>query len=211
MWQFREHKNWNEYHWEREIRRDERRISRYFSELPSCIDLPGEEEMIFNQISGQSDLVPVSGGMQDIRNWSYISGSDDEEEPESDNSSHSHRPGHNCVDILDHLTTDWNILTTTFFDQEPFSHAALGIACAYARLTARTADFVDVDYPENPDARPLKITLGKRCLADLNILVNALRNFQSKCSASGAIDSQIENLSWVRSRIVELLLETQKA
>ena len=37
--------NWNEFQWENEIRRDERRISCYFRELPACLDLPGEEEM----------------------------------------------------------------------------------------------------------------------------------------------------------------------
>lgn len=51
--------NWNEYRWEQEIRRDERRISCYYRELPACLDLPGEEDMIFSSLLSQPDLVPI--------------------------------------------------------------------------------------------------------------------------------------------------------
>ena len=47
---------WNEFQWEEEIRRDERRICGYFHELPSCLDLPGEEEMIYEKLFSQVDI-----------------------------------------------------------------------------------------------------------------------------------------------------------
>ena len=37
------HQHWDEFRWEEEIRRDERRISGYFHELAACLDLPDEE------------------------------------------------------------------------------------------------------------------------------------------------------------------------
>ena len=68
---------WNEFQWEEEIRRDERRICGYFHELPSCLDLPGEEEMIYEKLFSQVDLMPVNGKTGALRNWD--DGEDEEE------------------------------------------------------------------------------------------------------------------------------------
>src|SRR5574344_611219 len=91
MSDFKPQANWNEYQWEHEIRRDERRISRYFRELPACLDLPGEEDMIFNSLLSHTDLVPTAGTPAALRCW-YNSDDDDsddfEDEPETAN-----RPG----------------------------------------------------------------------------------------------------------------------
>ena len=37
---------WNEFDWEKELRKDDERIHTYFRELPSYIDLPNEDELI---------------------------------------------------------------------------------------------------------------------------------------------------------------------
>ena len=58
---------WNEYDWEREIRRDERRIGCYFDLLPNCIDLPNEEDNIYSRIMSRSDLIPKGVS---VNNWS---------------------------------------------------------------------------------------------------------------------------------------------
>ena len=60
---YRPQDNWNEFQWEHEIRRDERRISCYYRELPACLDLPGEEEMIFSSLLSRPDLVPITDAM----------------------------------------------------------------------------------------------------------------------------------------------------
>ena len=44
--------SWSEYDWEREIRKDDARVSAYITELPRYIDLPGKADkklMIFRQ------------------------------------------------------------------------------------------------------------------------------------------------------------------
>ena len=37
---------WNEFDWERELKKDDARISTYMSELPRYIDLPSEDAVI---------------------------------------------------------------------------------------------------------------------------------------------------------------------
>lgn len=75
--------SWNEFQWEKEIRRDERRISCYFRELPGCLDLPGEEEMIFSTLLSSPDLVPTGGNPDSLRFWQRPD-EDDEEYEDSD-------------------------------------------------------------------------------------------------------------------------------
>lgn len=72
--------NWNEYRWEQEIRRDERRISCYYRELPACLDLPGEEDMIFSSLLSQPDLVPIGGNADSLRVWHSESEEEDDDE-----------------------------------------------------------------------------------------------------------------------------------
>ena len=64
--------NWNEFQWENEIRRDERRISCYFRELPACLDLPGEEAMIFDSLASRPDLVPTGSSPEICENAEKI-------------------------------------------------------------------------------------------------------------------------------------------
>ena len=68
------YRNWDEFRWEQEIRRDERRINCYFRTLPACLDLPGEEDMVNSAIAARSDLLPdptLRGNV--ITPWSYQS------------------------------------------------------------------------------------------------------------------------------------------
>jgi len=50
------HNHWDEFRWERELRRDERRISGYFRQLANCLDLPDEEELIYGQLSADLNI-----------------------------------------------------------------------------------------------------------------------------------------------------------
>ena len=85
MGRYLQHKNWDEYKWEEEIRRDELRINRYFFELVPYMDLPGEEEMVIDQLASQSDLVPVGAANSSaLANWCYFANEDESEEDEDD-------------------------------------------------------------------------------------------------------------------------------
>ena len=52
---------WDEFDWERELRKDDGRIHTYLAELPSFIDLPGEEDLIYKRIQRHEELVPHGG------------------------------------------------------------------------------------------------------------------------------------------------------
>ena len=151
------YRNWDEFRWEQEIRRDERRINCYFRTLPGCLDLPGEEEMVNNTIAAQADLMPESQGA--LAPWSYLVQEFGEEEREIP-AAEGRRPGEYIIDSLDKLATQWNLRCAI---KPEIRFAALTLSCAYAKLLARCADFFDVPS-EN---KALKRCLGKRTLRDL--------------------------------------------
>ena len=71
------HQHWDEFRWEEEIRKDERRISGYFHELGACLDLPDEEQLIYDQLAGRNDLV-IADTPDSVRN--IFSDEDDDAE-----------------------------------------------------------------------------------------------------------------------------------
>ena len=162
------HQNWNEFQWEEEIRRDERRISGYFRELAACLDLPDEEELIFGQLSAQTDLVPSADAAESLHNWFTDS---DENEDEQFDSAPAHRGMETAViEELDMLCSEWNILTAVTMP-EGLAAKALGCNCCFAKLLARASDFLN---PGSDCTEALQLSLGKRTLSDLNDMVKAL-------------------------------------
>ena len=156
------HRNWDEFRWEQEIRRDERRINCFFRLLPSCLDLPGEEEMISNSIASHTDLLPDPSIAQgSLPPWSYLAVSDNSDAAPFP--SEGRRPGEYIIESLDKLASQWNIHCAI---TPQIHYAALTVNCAYAKLLARCADFFDT--PEEDAA--LRKCLGKRTLNDLQEL-----------------------------------------
>ncbi len=191
--------HWNEFRWEREIRRDERRISCYYRELPACLDLPGEEEMIFNSLYSQPDLVPASGGADTLRQWPPPFDDDEEEEFIED----ARRPGSEIVTSIDRLAAEWNIVIASILRADLLL-PGLGVACAYAKLLARAVDFVETD-PETPG---LKITLAKRAAADLNELVGALTRIgEAQPSLRPSTKLYTELLAHLREQVLDQLAQ----
>ncbi|MBO5308292.1 MAG: hypothetical protein J6C40_09840 [Lentisphaeria bacterium] len=159
--------SWNEFQWEEEIRRDERRINGYFRDLPSCLDLPGEEDMIYEKLFSRTELMPIQGKTGALRNW--------EEDENNDEDEGNSAPTHKLLVQLDCLAVEWNIITVnTLFPA--FAADGLKIACAYGKLIVRTANFLE----ERQMDFSLRISLGKRCLADLNDLAGSLTEIGRK-------------------------------
>ena len=193
------HRNWNEFQWEKAIRRDEKRIARYFWELPGCLDLPGEEELIFEQMRTETDLIPVGADFDSMRDWCYADSGDDDDERDE---NAPRRPGAEETDRVDRLAAEWNIEVCGAAD-DALLMPALAVACGYAKFLARLIDFVESD-PEKE--KPLMRTLGKRSLADLNELL-ILQDECADCRPElGAfVDDQRERLLQLRERILERL------
>ena len=107
------------------------------------------------------------------------------------------------VDELDMLAAEWNILTA--FRMSPGKQAViLGSCCAFAKLLARCADFLE---PDENCAPALLISTGKRTLHDLSETVEFLTR------ATAAVpelkqDSErfISRLGEIRERLVARLL-----
>ena len=193
--------NWNEFQWEREIRRDERRISCYFGELVSCLDLPGEEELIGGILGERPDLVPTGGPDVLRRERMFFRDGDDEDDDGAENTAPVRRG--NAVDCLDALAVEWNLAVVSRLRSDAFL-PGLGVGCAYAKLLARVADFIDADPASE---RGLKISLGKRALADLNDLIGGLRRLAGfQRSLGSEINSHIARLGQVREQLLDLLI-----
>ncbi len=190
---------WNEFQWEREIRRDERRIACYFRELPACLDLPGEEELISDQLAENSSPVP-SGAPVVFRSRRLFEREERDEDLPADEVTR--RPGSELVSAVDYLASEWNILMISHLRADLMMYG-LGLACAYAKLLSRAADFADAD-PET--ALPLKLSLGKRVLADLNETAGRLDEIADlQHSLRRELTKPRAQLSEIRERTIDLL------
>ena len=197
---------WDESRWEEEIRRDELRINCYFQTLPQCLDLPGEEDMLAETISARPELKSGVPGMNAMSSaWSYLSGDflrgpePDDDDESGDPAFPPRRPGENVVETIDALASAWN--SRCALDMNPFC-GPLGAGCAYARLLARTADFLDV--PDNNPA--LKRCLGKRALADLDETVGAFEVLQEADPERKLVfEFHLRRLAGVREQLNALL------
>lgn len=194
------HQHWDEFHWEEEIRRDERRISGYFRELASCLDLPCEEELIYDQLASQTDLVPSSDAAESLYNW--LNGNEEDADDECAGESRNRRRTVEAatVDELDMLCSEWNILISVPMP-EAVLFAALGTSCAFAKLLARAADFFEPAPGEYTPA--LLLSLGKRTLRDLNDTAARISGFASCNSCFRDKCSELVNrLAEIRERII---------
>ena len=194
------HQHWDEFRWEEEIRRDERRISGYFRELAGCLDLPDEEELIYGQLSSQPDLVPFPETGESLRDYFGSSEDDDDELPE--HPANCRTVESSTVEELDMLCAEWNIFIAAKLPALFYSHA-LGCSCAFAKLLARTADFLE---PEPDTSKALQLSLGKRTLRDLNETVQLLSTmagyhefFREKA------ENLISRLGEIRERLIAKL------
>lgn len=191
------HQYWDEFRWEEEIRKDERRISGYFHELGSCLDLPDEEQLIYEQLAGRSD-VAIAETPDPAR--STFSDEDD-----SDTEEHSPRRSVESatVDELDMLAAEWNILASTGIFRQ-YQPLILGCSCAFAKLLARCADFLE---PDADCTQPLLISTGKRTLRDLNETVQFLdRAAQLLPELQPRVERFISRLGEIRERLISRLL-----
>lgn len=163
-------RGWNEFQWEQELRRDDRRITCYFRELPLCLDLPGEEEMIFEGMQSQPGLVPASAAPGHWRMWDAPVFDRGEDADADDDAPPRRKPGDEWIERLDRLHSEWHAIAALDL-KEPLTEPALGVSCAFGKVIVRLTDFVDT---ESPELLALKICLGKRAIEDINELCGML-------------------------------------
>lgn len=192
------HRDWNEFQWENEIRQDEKRISRYFQELPECIDLPGEEDYIMKKLTGMPDLVPS-------KTDSFIFDFDEDEDSLSSAEWRSRR-GADLYDQLVGISQRWNSLLASELGASMFRRG-LSITCLFGKVISRTVDMVNTE----DDLPGLKISLLKRILHDINALIGLLRSVTfSRRRIVSEIDVACEQLQSCRERAIDYLQETKR-
>lgn len=208
---YQHRKNWDEFQWEEEIRRDEQRISCYFRELSGCLDLPGEEELILNNISATSSD-PV------IHNWSGSSDSswhniwsDDEnnedEEDEDNSPTEEDESDEAVVNMADTLAADWNLFMVSKLRNNLF-RSGLGIACAYGKLLSRLMDYREVDSRYR---LPLKLSLGKRALGDITHLLKELPELAKRQkSLHSLVEMHFEQLLQIREELLNRMEQLRR-
>lgn len=204
-WSFRN--KWSEFDWEREIRKDELRIASYFKTLGTCLDLPGEEEMIFKRLMSQPDLVPTGVANPESLTNPFEQLSEEEAAEEWDETLHK-RGNFEGLRRLEKLSSEWNLLVAHQMPESSFL-AALNVTCHFGKLLSRITNFVDVeDVVEN---RSLRISLLKRSLADLNELIASLENVKAQSGLPEAVFAQFfEKLSFFRESVLDWLGKVRK-
>ena len=200
-WSFRQ--NWDEYTWAKEIRKDELRISGYFRTLPRCLDLPGEEEMIFKKLMSQPELVPtgVSDPQRQLR--SEWEGEDDDADWNEDEVKRN-RNSNELSRRVENLAVEWNVTAVSQFQQASLSDV-MTVTCAFGKLLSRIYNFESTD--EADDTMALRIALLKRILMDLNELLQCLEQFGQELTSngSGSCGEFFGPLTLVRESVIDRL------
>ena len=201
--------NWDEYQWEREIRRHESRVARFFRGLVYCIDLPAEEASADFSAGAETPSDPVSArqpanpALQEwLMNHDAADGEEENTPPER------HPVCFAPVDAVDRMCVQWNTLFASGIRRE-FTPHAMGIICAFAKLLARVADFTEPGREATP---ALLVSLGKRSLADLNEVMLMLENFSIlQPSLAPEISAISSRLLIVREQLLCRLQELRSA
>lgn len=178
---FKDTFRWSEFDWEREIRKDDARISAYISELPKYIDLPGEDSILMRSIKRRL------GSEKDDEDWGPVPYDENEENQEAypfpNTENWKNEPGgpvyHNCSV----LARDFAVGASAG-DHEASRERIMRILTLYGQLMARAADLIDMSLEvreaeaegESCDVPPnLRIAVVKRLLAYQNELTKELR------------------------------------
>ncbi len=170
-WSFRE--KWDEYTWSKEIRKDELRIAGYFRALKSCLDLPGEEEMIFKRLMSQPDLVPT--GVSDPLRTLKLEMEQWQDDPEENTTIENRRRSlFEPARRVEKLVMEWNLLAAAHISCE-HNQKVLAVTCSFGKLLSRIYNFVDTD--DSPETLTLRRSLLKHALGDLNELMQSLGTF----------------------------------
>ena len=199
-----DNQNWNEFRWEKEIRQDEKRIRQYFRILPSCLDLPDEEDSIINKLMSQPDLVPTNADLSSKEHSLDVFFEGDDEH--LDIGDLKERRYSDVYLALHKLTFEWNTILVHELRQSLLK-AGLVTSCTLARLTARSIDIIEL---EDSQMNPLKISLLKRILSGINDLLGQINSFgRQQRTLKNRLDIFSHQIHNIREKIINILHDTR--
>ena len=196
-------KNWNEFQWEREFRKDENRIHYYFQELPHFIDLPEEEEIILKKMKLNPELVSQNDNWDDFAPSFY---GDDQDDDIFISDDWVQKDTAKIYMQLAKLATQWNITMTAELTPQ-FQAVGLHITCLYGRALAYTAELLDAD---NEDAPGFTISIGKRLLREFNLVMGQFSQLaQMQPQLSEQLVSYVNHLQSLREKLLNLIFQAR--
>lgn len=196
-------KNWNEFQWEREFRKDENRIHYYFKELPHFIDLPEEEDIILKKMKLNPELVSQND------NWDDFAPSFYNDEPEEDifiTDDWIQKDTAKIYMQIAKLATQWNIVIAADLTGAAQS-LGLHITCLYGRALAYTAELLDSD---NEDVAGFTICIGKRLHQEINRIIGTLSEVvRLQPEITEQAISYVNHLQSLREKLLDLIFQTR--
>ena len=192
--------NWSEFDWERELRKDDDRISSYMNELSKFIDLPNEEDIILKSLQNHSKPIPQ------IMNLSFEQDeqSDDIDSFEDDMfSAGDWRNGGDSIiyTIIEKMASQWSLYLASDIGAEN-QKQGMRILCYYGKILGRALDVlgVEAELPKN-----LRIALCKRIASCINELIGELNTIKEKQeNLSKEIFSHSQRLKIVLEKVLDI-------
>ena len=192
-----------EFNLEKEIRMDEARIARYFNQLPSYLDLPGENEAVFagmaraagekvQSVCKEEDLRRMTPGWEiDLDNYDI----------ERYENIHFHPEEYEMLSMLDSLAVNYS----RCFALENDAGAAkiyVAILCQCGKTLARISDMLYTAA----DEVDMRAALAKRALRDVSDMSVMLEQLQS-VSNKKSIEHELDILQVIRKKILDIIFK----
>ena len=195
--------NWDEFDWEKELRKDDERVAAYMDELPRYIDLPSEDAVIMKHLKEKPGLVPPDGDY----NGTFLDNifEDDFESEDDFTEDWQKKDGAEFYIAASRLSRLWAQFFALQSDPK-ITVPAIKILCLYGKIMARSGDLIDM---ADDDYVPLRIALVKRLLADVNDLMGLFtflrETFPDSDECAECADFHFEGLLTFREKLFTLL------
>lgn len=197
----------DEFQWEQELRKEDFRISCYFRELPLCMDLPGEEEMILEGMLASPGLVSANAAPGQWRLWDEAGLAGRLEQASELENPPRRREGDEWIERLDLLLAGWNAVAARELDGRLIQEG-LAVSCGFGKTIVRVSDFLDMTSPE---LLSLKICLGKRAVDDINSLCWMLEIIaEAQPSLAAHTGPMADTLQLIREYLTDQLAELRR-
>lgn len=196
---------WDEFDWEKELRKDDERIHAYFRELPSYIDLPNEDELIYKRIKRREDLVP-HGGVWPLQAWEQDDPSEEDLDPMAQMRDKALlTPSGSSTLVICYRQAKILAMLCVMDPGLAKREEVMRLQCMVGKLTITIINILNLMPSELP---ALRIALCKRCLAAINEIYGELQTLDThaKCEESEFyIRHMISRFGLVRDIILKLL------
>ena len=196
---------WNEFDWEKELRKDDERIHTYFCELPSYIDLPNEDELIYKRIKRREDLVP-HGGVWPLQFWELENPTEEDLDPMAQMRDKALLFSDSTVLLISYKQAKILAMFPVIDPELAKCQEVMRLQCTVGKLIVGLINILNLEA--SGDLPALRIALCKRCMATLNEIYGELKKLEtiSNCEeATFYIRHMFSRFELVRDEILEML------